>query len=45
MDVKNELNAILNGVLDLPLEWQEIVVEDIVESAKNRVATIKRIVQ
>ena len=45
MDVKNELNTILNGVLDLPLEWQEIVVEDIVESAKNRVATMKRLIE
>jgi hypothetical protein len=45
MDVKNELNVILNDVLDLPLEWQEIVVEDIVESAKNRVATMKRLIK
>jgi hypothetical protein len=45
MDVENELNAILNDVLDLPLEWQEIVVEDILESAKNRVATMKRLIE
>jgi hypothetical protein len=45
MDFKNELETILNSVLELPLEMQSIVAEDIVESAKNRVATIKRIVQ
>ena len=45
MDFKKELQTILNSVLELPLEMQSIVAEDIVESAKNRVATIKRIVQ
>jgi len=45
MDFKKELQTMLDGVLELPLEMQSIVAEDIVESAKNRVATIKRIVQ
>jgi hypothetical protein len=35
---------ILRGIADLPVGLQEIVFEDIVESAKNRIATIKRIV-
>jgi hypothetical protein len=45
MDFKKEMQTVLNGIADLPLELQIIVAEDIVESAKNRVATIKRIVQ
>lgn len=36
---------ILNEIADLPLELQDIVAQDIVESAKNRIATIKRIVE
>ena len=44
MDFKKEWQEILNGIADLPLELQEIVFVDIVESAKNRIATIKRIV-
>jgi len=35
---------ILCGIADLPMDLQEIVFVDIVESAKNRIATIKRIV-
>jgi hypothetical protein len=44
MDNLKELNEILSGVLELPAELQDAVVEDIVESAKNRVATMKKIV-
>ena len=44
MDFKKELQSVLNGIADLPLEMQDIVIEDIVESAKNRIATMKRIV-
>jgi len=44
MDFKKEMQEILNGITDLPLELQDIVSEDIVESAKNRIATMKRIV-
>ena len=46
MDFKKEKACleILNGIADLPLELQDIVFEDIVESAKNRITTIKRIV-
>ncbi len=42
MDLKKELLEVLNGVIELPLELQDIVAEDIVESAKNRVATMKK---
>ena len=45
MDFKKEWQEILNGIADLPLELQDIVAQDIVESAKNRIATIKRIVE
>jgi hypothetical protein len=44
MDFKKDWQEILNGIADLPLELQDIVAQDIVESAKNRIATIKRIV-
>jgi len=46
MDFKKEKTwlEILNGIADLPLELQDIVAQDIVESAKNRIATIKQIV-
>ena len=36
---------ILCEIADLPTGLQEIVFVDIVESAKNRIATIKRIVE
>ena len=46
MDFKKEKAwlEILNGIADLPIGLQEIVFADIVESAKNRIATIKGIV-
>ena len=44
MNYKKDLQEILKGIAELPLELQSIVAEDIVESAKNRIATIKRIV-
>ena len=46
MDFKKEKAwlEILYGIADLPMGLQEIVFVDIVESAKNRIATIKRIV-
>jgi hypothetical protein len=44
MNLEKELHEILSGVLELPLDLQHVVVEDILESAKNRVATMKRIV-
>ena len=44
MDYKKELQQVLNGIVDLPLELQDIVARDIFESAKNRIATMKRIV-
>jgi len=45
MDFKKEKAwlAVLCGIADLPLGLQDIVFEDILESAKNRIATIKRI--
>jgi len=43
MDVKKEVNNILNALLELPMELQDIVVEDLIETAKSRVATMKRI--
>jgi hypothetical protein len=45
MDFKKELQEVLNDIADLPLDMQDIVAEDIVESAKNRIATIKQIVR
>ena len=47
MDFKKEKAwlEILCGIADLPMGLQEIVFVDIVESAKNRIATIKRIVE
>ena len=46
MDFKKEKAwlEILCGIADLPMGLQEIVFEDILESSKNRIATIKRIV-
>ena len=45
MDFKKEKAwlEVLCGIADLPLGLQDIVFEDILESAKNRIATIKRI--
>ena len=43
MNVKKELVKIFNDVASLPLEVQDMVTEDIVSSAKERVRTIKRI--
>ena len=43
MDLKKEWQEVLNGIVDLPLELQDIVAEDIVVSAKNRIATMKQI--
>ena len=45
MDFKKEKAwlEVLCGIADLPLALQDIVFEDILESAKNRIATIKRI--
>ena len=44
MNLKKEFNEILNGILELPLPLQGIVAQDIIESAKSRIETIKRIV-
>jgi len=45
MDFKKEKAwlEVLCGIADLPLGLQDIVFEDILESAKTRIATIKRI--
>jgi hypothetical protein len=43
MDFKKEWQEVLKGIVDLPLELQDIVVQDLVESAKNRIATMKQI--
>ena len=47
MDFKKEKAwlDVLCRIADLPMGLQEIVFVDIVESAKNRIATIKRIVE
>ena len=47
MDFKKEKAwlEILCEIAELPMDLQEIVFVDIVESAKNRIETIKRIVE
>ena len=40
---KKDLQQVLSELLELPIAFQTIVAEDIVETAKTRVATMKKL--
>ena len=42
MNFRKEWQMVLSELVELPVPLQTIVAEDIIESAKNRVATMKR---
>ena len=42
MNFKRELEAVLSELIELPVALQTIVAEDIIETAKNRVAIMKK---
>jgi hypothetical protein len=42
VNFKRELELVLSELMELPVALQTIVAEDIIESAKNRVATMKK---
>jgi hypothetical protein len=44
INLKTEFDEIAAEILELPLSLQNIVIQDIVESAHNRIATLKRCV-
>jgi len=42
VNFKKELEAVLSELMDLPVAVQSIVARDILETAKNLVATMKK---